>query len=52
MARLGGGDAEICKKLFVTGSESQNVSQVESSCKSNLERSVTMLASSSLLSVC
>ena len=26
----GGGDGEIIKKLFVTGSESQNVSQVES----------------------
>jgi len=55
----GGGDAEVSKKLFVAGPESQNVSQVESfishsfhSCKSNLERSVTMLASSSLLSVC
>jgi hypothetical protein len=55
----GRGDTEISKKLFVTGSESQNVSQVKSfishsfhSCKSNLERSVPMLSSSILLYVC
>jgi len=54
-----GGDVGNASKKLFQPAESQNVSQSESteshlyhSCKSSLERSVNMLASSSLLSVC
>lgn len=57
--RGGQGDGEASKRLFLSVSDCNDVSLVESvssqsfhSCRSNMERSVTMLASSSLLSVC
>jgi len=54
-----GAGGDVSKKLFMTVSDSQNISHTDSfvshtfhSCMSNIDRSVTMLASSSLLSVC